>query len=56
MQPQRYYLLTSRSTVAHYEQLVGGAELRMVADSGGKVLLTNQPIEPAPFSPAPMGH
>jgi 4-amino-4-deoxy-L-arabinose transferase-like glycosyltransferase len=56
MQPQRYYLLTWRSTVPHYEELVGRAGLRTVADSGGKVLLTNQPIEPVPLSPAQMGH
>ncbi len=42
----RYYLLTFRPDLPHYEELVGGSALNVVAESGGKVLETNHPVAP----------
>jgi 4-amino-4-deoxy-L-arabinose transferase-like glycosyltransferase len=44
MAPTRYYLFTSPSSVERLEQLVSGANLHIVAESGGKLLITNQPV------------
>ncbi|MGA8406751.1 MAG: glycosyltransferase family 39 protein [Candidatus Acidiferrales bacterium] len=40
----RYYLLAVQSTLPHLQSLVGDAKLNVVMSSGGKVLLTNQPL------------
>ncbi len=44
--PGRCYLLGPKSNGSHYENLVGAAQLHVVAESGGKLLLTNQPVAP----------
>ena len=41
---QRCYLVVSQSVLPRLEQLVGRQELNTVAESGGKLLLTNQPL------------
>ncbi|MGA2511235.1 MAG: glycosyltransferase family 39 protein [Candidatus Acidiferrales bacterium] len=52
MQPdRRYYLLTFKSFFPHYEDLIGSAQLHEVAESGGKILLTNEALEQKPLSP-----
>jgi len=47
MKPQRFYLVTEQSAMPRLEGLVGGAQLNLVAESGGKVLLTNHPLAAA---------
>jgi hypothetical protein len=42
--PARYYLLAVRSTLPRLQSLVGASKLDVVKESGGKVLLTNQPL------------
>jgi hypothetical protein len=49
---ERYYLLTFQSALPRYDRLVGPAQLHQVAESGGKVLLTNEAIEQKPGLPA----
>ena len=44
MAPGRAYLLTSESAIPRYEGLVAPAKLLTVAASGGKVLVTNHPL------------
>jgi 4-amino-4-deoxy-L-arabinose transferase-like glycosyltransferase len=44
-EPQRYYLVAFRADLAHLEDLVGRDRLDIVDASGGKVLVTNQPLE-----------
>jgi hypothetical protein len=39
--PERYYLLVEGSSLPRIEHLVGRPELKVVAESGGKFLLTN---------------
>ena len=39
--PDRYYLLVEGRSLARIERLVGRPELHIVAQSGGKYLLTN---------------
>ncbi len=41
--PQRCYLVASKSALSRLEKLVGNDHLNVIADSGGKVLLSNQP-------------
>lgn len=41
--PARYYLFAKQATRSHLESVVGAANLNLVAESGGKLLLTNQP-------------
>jgi 4-amino-4-deoxy-L-arabinose transferase-like glycosyltransferase len=48
--PQRYYLFAKQESLPRLERLVGAANLHIVATSGGKLLLTNQPIA-GPTSP-----
>jgi len=43
----RCYLLAPKTSILQYESLVGGAQLYTVAESGGKLLLTNQPVAPS---------
>ena len=42
--PERWYIVASESALPRLEQLVSRAQLNTVAESGGKVLLTNYPI------------
>ena len=51
--PQRYYLFAKQESLPRLELLVGTANLHIVATNGGKVLVTNQPIE---GSTSPMRH
>ena len=50
VQPERYYLVASESALSRFENLVGHERLIVVDRSGGKVLLTNQQLAPAPAS------
>lgn len=45
-QLERFYLLAFDSDVPHLESLVGRERLIAVAESGGKTLLTNVPLDP----------
>lgn len=45
MAPGRKYLLTFASAVPRYQELVAPGKLMTVAESGGKVLLTNHPLD-----------
>ena len=42
MSPERQYLLTSSQSEPSYEELFGSGHIVEVAQSGGKVLLTNE--------------
>ena len=42
---ERYYIFARKEAVGHLESLVGSNQLNMVEESGGKVLLTNHPVE-----------
>jgi hypothetical protein len=44
-EPQRYYLVAFRADLAHLEDLVGRDHLNIVAASGGKLLVTNHPLD-----------
>jgi 4-amino-4-deoxy-L-arabinose transferase-like glycosyltransferase len=44
LEPGRYYLLATDSSVGRLEGLVGRSQLALVAESGGKSLFTNHPI------------
>ena len=44
IQPERYYLLASESSLSRFKNLVGPERLILVDRSGGKVLITNQPL------------
>lgn len=46
-EPQRYYLVAFRADLRHLEDLVGRDHLNIVIASGGKLLLTNHPLERA---------
>jgi len=41
--PERYYVLTDGENVTHLTQIVPTAKLHKIAESGGKLLLANQP-------------
>ena len=41
----RFYVVADHSAVPRFEKLVGNASLHLVAESGGKVVLSNQPLE-----------
>ncbi len=43
--PERYYIVASDPALPRLQGLVGRARLNLVAASGGKLLLTNRPIE-----------
>jgi 4-amino-4-deoxy-L-arabinose transferase-like glycosyltransferase len=51
LQPERYYLVALDSGVPALENLVGRDRLNLVASSGGKSVLTNQPLGPSSPSP-----
>jgi 4-amino-4-deoxy-L-arabinose transferase-like glycosyltransferase len=44
-EPQRFYLVAFQSGLGHLEELVGRDHLYSVVASGGKLLLTNHPLE-----------
>jgi hypothetical protein len=46
--PERAYIVAKQSVVPQLESLVGAADLSLVAESGGKVVLTNHPIGISP--------
>jgi 4-amino-4-deoxy-L-arabinose transferase-like glycosyltransferase len=46
LQPRRSYVVASDSAVPRFQTLVGNDRLHVVLESGGKVLLTNQPTTP----------
>jgi 4-amino-4-deoxy-L-arabinose transferase-like glycosyltransferase len=53
-QPRRYYLLTFAADLPRYQALLPGADLAIVASSGGKLLLTNHPLtSSSPPAPSP---
>jgi len=52
LKPERFYVVAQQSAVPRLEGLVGSAQLNVVAESGGKVLLTNHPLT---ASAAPKG-
>jgi 4-amino-4-deoxy-L-arabinose transferase-like glycosyltransferase len=41
--PERYYVLTDASDLSHLTKIVDPANLHKIAESGGKLLLANQP-------------
>jgi 4-amino-4-deoxy-L-arabinose transferase-like glycosyltransferase len=45
IKPERYYLLATGSAVGPMQELVGSSQLVLVAESGGKYLFTNHPLE-----------
>jgi hypothetical protein len=45
IKPKRYYLLATGSAVGRMQELAGGSQLALVAESGGKYLFTNHPLE-----------
>lgn len=45
LQPGRTYLIAANTRIPELEQLVGSDRLDVVADSGGKSLLTNLPLQ-----------
>jgi hypothetical protein len=54
-EPQRYYLLTFAESLPHYRALLADGSIDVVAQSGGKLILTNHPLTsstPPPPSPA----
>ena len=44
LSPRRYYLVADQEQRPRFEKLVAGRALFVVAESGGKMLLTNQPV------------
>jgi 4-amino-4-deoxy-L-arabinose transferase-like glycosyltransferase len=42
--PERFYLVTSQAALPHWEGLVGQQQIDLVAQSGGKLLMTNHPL------------
>jgi 4-amino-4-deoxy-L-arabinose transferase-like glycosyltransferase len=49
--PERQYLVASESAVPRLQSLVGAGNMNVVAQSGGKLVLTNQPLPPAGSKP-----
>jgi 4-amino-4-deoxy-L-arabinose transferase-like glycosyltransferase len=52
-QPQRYYLLTFQENMSHDRSLLPGNQVFVVAESGGKFLLTNHPLTSSSPPPGP---
>lgn len=46
-QPERWYFVTERSELRHFGDLVGRDRLNIVAESGGKLVLSNLPVTAA---------
>lgn len=46
-EPQRYYVLTHADRLGNLEKLVGQERLTVLASSGGKLVLTNHPLDSA---------
>jgi hypothetical protein len=44
--PERYYLVADDEQRPRFESLVGKEALYVVQESGGKMVLTNQPLKP----------
>ena len=44
LQPERYYLVIKQESVERLKRLVNPNLLTVVAQSGGKLLLTNHPV------------
>jgi 4-amino-4-deoxy-L-arabinose transferase-like glycosyltransferase len=54
LEPQRFYLMAYTNRVGDFEKLVGREHLTLVASGGGKMVLTNHPLDPAnPSGPWP---
>jgi 4-amino-4-deoxy-L-arabinose transferase-like glycosyltransferase len=51
VKPERSYVIAKQSVVPQLESLVGAAHLNLVAASGGKVVMTNNPIPVARGEP-----
>jgi 4-amino-4-deoxy-L-arabinose transferase-like glycosyltransferase len=49
----RYYLVTRRSALPHYHDLLGQDQWSLVAETGGKLLLTNHPLTSSATSSSP---
>ncbi len=49
LQPKRFYLVADSKGVRRVENFVGRSSLNVVAESGGKFLLTNQPLANTAF-------
>jgi hypothetical protein len=47
LEPQRYYLEAYQTDLRNFEDLVGQEYLNIVAAGGGKLILTNHPLEHA---------
>jgi len=43
--PERYYIVASQPARARIEKLVGADRLNVLIESGGKVILSNQPVQ-----------
>jgi 4-amino-4-deoxy-L-arabinose transferase-like glycosyltransferase len=43
--PERYYLLATGAAVGRVQEFMGSSQLALVAESGGKYLFTNHPLE-----------
>lgn len=52
LQPARYYVVTQETDMPRFQKLVGAATLNVVAESGGKLLMTNHPVPAAPPAPS----
>jgi 4-amino-4-deoxy-L-arabinose transferase-like glycosyltransferase len=44
LEPKRYYIVADHAQLPHLRDLLGAAKLTIVASSGGKAVLTNQPV------------
>jgi 4-amino-4-deoxy-L-arabinose transferase-like glycosyltransferase len=43
--PERYYIIASETARPRLEKLVGAGKLNILAESGGKLIFSNQPLE-----------
>jgi hypothetical protein len=43
-EPQRWYLLAEKSRIETIEKLLGNARVYVIRESGGKYLISNQPV------------
>jgi len=48
VEPERYYLIAKADQVPRFDSLLGTDKFTILAASGGKVLLTNQPVTSVP--------